>query len=363
MNLNTFTVPIVKINYNNIFLLSDTHLGVRANSLEWVQNIQDFFKNLYIPFLKKNVKPGDILFFLGDFFDNRQLLDINVLNAGIDIMLDLAEILPIHIMTGNHDIYKKFDTDINSIVAFKFIPNVTIYEKPTIITNEKNKILIIPWIGNNETEENYVRANKFDYVFAHTDIAGFLYDNGKDINEGTNFRQFNNIKKLFSGHIHKRQEAGNFIYIGSPYHTKRSDIGNKKGFYLFKPQENSFEFTPNNYSPIFQRLFLENILESSLKEIKQKLNNNYSDIIVSSNYIQIFNLVKFIDILKDCKYKKIEVVGETIKSEEINIIESDIKDILTLLELSLNDFGHQMEILIKLKILNKQYYEKANKEN
>ncbi|MCK9446225.1 hypothetical protein M0Q50_04970 [bacterium] len=50
-------------NFNKIFLLSDTHLGVRTNSLEWIDNINQFFKNFYIPYLKENKKDGDILFF------------------------------------------------------------------------------------------------------------------------------------------------------------------------------------------------------------------------------------------------------------------------------------------------------------
>ena len=49
--------------FNNIFLISDTHLGVRSNSLEWLLNIKNFFYEFYIPFLKKNMHEGDILFF------------------------------------------------------------------------------------------------------------------------------------------------------------------------------------------------------------------------------------------------------------------------------------------------------------
>jgi DNA repair exonuclease SbcCD nuclease subunit len=368
MELKQFKVDTEHVDYKNIFLLADLHLGVRANSLEWLQNVQTFFRNFYIPYLKKNYKSGNIMFILGDVFDNRQLLDINVMNVGIDIMLELADILPIHMMTGNHDIYKKYDTDVNSIIAFKFIPNVKIYEKPVIITNGETRILIMPWVGNKDNEENYVRLNKSDYVFAHSDISGFKYDNGRDIKSSTSadLLKFRSIKKLFSGHIHKRQELGNFIYIGSPYHTKRSDIGNTKGLYLFNPAENTFSFTQNNYSPIFQRVLLEGILELSLNDTIKLLKNNYTDIIVPDKYIHLFNLTKFIDILKDCNYKKIETIGERkrIEDEFSNVLDgADIKDILTLLELSINDLGHQMEILVKLKLLNKKYYEKASKED
>jgi len=366
MSPTSFNVPTEHIDFKNIFLLSDLHFGVRANSLEWLQNHQKYFKEFYIPYLKNNVKPGDILFILGDWFDNRQLLDIYVMNTSIDIVMELSEILPVHFITGNHDIYKKYDTDVNSIVAFKYIPNVYIYEKPFIATNGDSKILILPWVGDFDIEEKYVKENDQDYVFAHTNISGFKYDNSRHIHKGANFVDIKGIKKLFSGHIHKRQEFQQFIYIGSPYHTKRSDISNQKGVYLFSPAENKQVFTPNTFSPVFLRIPLDTILELTLAAASKIFNNNYSDIIVPDKYIHLFNLTKFIDLLEDCDYKKIETVGERVKiDDELNELAGglDIKDILTLLEMSIDELAHQMEVLVKLKVLNKQYYERASKED
>jgi len=31
--------------------------------------------------------------------------------------------------------------------------------------------------------------------------------------------------------------------------------------------------------------------------------------------------------------------------------------------MSINDLGHQMEVLVKLKLMNRHYYEKAGKED
>lgn len=367
VNLDNFKLLTKYINYNHIFLLADLHFGIRSNSLEWLDNQQSYFNNFYIPFLKENVKENDILFILGDTFDSRQSLDITILNSVISLIEKLSKIIPVHIIIGNHDCAKKYNTDVNSIIAFKYIPNVYIYEKPAIITNQRNKILLLPWIGNKETEENYIRTNSYDYIFAHADINGFKYDNGKEIKTyGVDFLQFKNIKRLFSGHIHKRQEFKNFIYIGSPYHTKRSDIGNTKGIYVFNPNDNTFTFTPNNYSPIFQRITLDGILELTLSEAINVLNNNYTDIILPDKYINLFNLTKFIDLLKDCNYKKIETSNESKKLDEelLDTIEGvDIGDILSLLELGINELGHKTDVLIKLKSLNKKYYENANKED
>lgn len=364
MNVDLFEyeLPTINIPYKRIFFLSDLHFGVRANSIEWIENQTNFFYQFYIPYLKENYKPGDILFILGDWFDNRQLLDINVMNKSIDLIFDLADILPVYFMTGNHDIYKKNDTDVNSLAAFRFIPNVTIFEDPFIMTNGKTKILVLPWIGNGEKEEMYAKANKTDYIFAHTDIAGFKYDNGFQIKKGARLQKLPGVKRLYSGHIHKRQEHKGSVYIGSPYSTKRSDIGNKKGVYMIDTETDEQQFVLNPVSPIFQRIDLDELMEMTLEKAYKILENNYTDIIVPDKYIQLFNLTKFIDLLSGCAYKKIETRGEKNKLDESfgEILDGEeIKDIVTLLENNIDSLEYNMEMLIQLKLLNKEYYEKA----
>lgn len=354
-----------EVGYKNIFLLSDIHLGVRGNSVEWLSNIKNFFYEFYIPFLRSNIEEGDVLFFLGDFFDNRQSLDISVLNAGLEIMTSLSKLLPVHIMVGNHDIYKKNDTDVNSVSAFKNIRNVYLYEKPTIVSNGSNSILIMPWVGDGDVEENYILSNHTDYIFAHTDISGLKYDNNKIISKGIDVTKIKQLKRLFSGHIHKRQDAGKYIYLGCPYQTKRSDIGNVKGVYKFYPEKNEVSFTKNTYSPVFQRIRLDVILDFTLRETSKVLENNYTDIIVPDAFVNVFNLSTFVDILKDCKYRKIETAIESNRPEsELSDVsdEINIKDILSLLETSISDLGHQDDVTARLKHLNSSYYDKAYNE-
>jgi UDP-2,3-diacylglucosamine pyrophosphatase LpxH len=357
-------VKTIHIPYKRIFLISDIHFGVRANSLEWLRNQELFFKEFYIPFLRENVKDGDILFMLGDWFDNRQLLDILVMNVSIDIVIEMAKILPLHFITGNHDIYKKQETDVNSLRAFSGILNVTIYTDPVIVTNNNSTILVMPWVGDKKIEEELGKNNPADYIFAHTDLAGFKYDNNMKITHGAQLMNIKNAKRIISGHIHKRQEMenGRGIYVGSPYHTKRSDINNGKGVYVFTPDDNHIEFYENTLSSIFQRIRLEDLMEKTLEETYSILENNYTDIIVSDKYIHLFNLTRFIDLIKGCLYKSIETRGESIKLEDSlsGLMEGEeIKDILTLLEMTLDDTFHSLATISILKIKNEEYYKMA----
>lgn len=273
--------------------------------------------------------------------------------------------MPVYLMTGNHDIYKKQETDINSLAAFRYIPNVTILEDPCILSNKKSKILVLPWIGTKGEEELYAKANikNADYIFAHTEMVGFKYDNGKHISKGVNLRDIEGYKSVFSGHIHKRQQIDHMYYIGSPYHTKRGDIGNKKAVYIFDPDNNKHITIRNNLSAVFQQIKLEDLLEWTLEYTSSVLANNYTDIIVPDKYVHLFNLTKFIELLKNCPYKKVETIGEKVKLDDdfVGIIDGDnIKDIFTLLELSIDDLEQTSEELVKLKILNHHYYNKAS---
>ena len=66
-----------------IWVLGDLHLGVRANSVEWLEIQQEFFEKVLIPTLKKEVKPGDVLVQVGDAFDNRKSIDFFGLECAV----------------------------------------------------------------------------------------------------------------------------------------------------------------------------------------------------------------------------------------------------------------------------------------
>ena len=44
-----------------IWMVSDSHLGCRSNSVLWLKIIEDYFFEFFIPLLKKEYKKGDTL--------------------------------------------------------------------------------------------------------------------------------------------------------------------------------------------------------------------------------------------------------------------------------------------------------------
>ena len=84
--------------------ISDIHFGVRQNSEEWQENQKSYFYDWFLPMIKafvQSLKENEkaVLIGLGDIFDDRKSIDINVNNLAIDIFEDIAEVLPVYIIT------------------------------------------------------------------------------------------------------------------------------------------------------------------------------------------------------------------------------------------------------------------------
>jgi DNA repair exonuclease SbcCD nuclease subunit len=166
-----------------VWILGDLHFGVRANSMEWLEIQKDFFENLFIPTLKEHVQPGDVLVQVGDTFDNRQSINIKVLNYAVDLFERLGEILPTHIICGNHDIWAKKSNEITSIDSLKWIPNVQIYKEPELLKWNNRNVLMMPWRKDaNHEAETLADFPQTDIVFCHSEVKG-IYLNAKVKND------------------------------------------------------------------------------------------------------------------------------------------------------------------------------------
>jgi DNA repair exonuclease SbcCD nuclease subunit len=139
---------------NRVIFLSDIHLGLRNASIEWIENITSYFDKFFIPLLKKYKKKEKVMVIIaGDFFDNRQHIDINVMNIGSSIMYKLSKEAEVFVLVGNHDIYKKKDTDVTSLKLFDMFDNVNvIYQMSEILLPGNKEMLLIPWVGDHKEE-------------------------------------------------------------------------------------------------------------------------------------------------------------------------------------------------------------------
>lgn len=310
---------------DNIIMLSDLHFGVRNNSIEWSENICNYFHNFFIPFIKKNSNEKSSIVITGDVFDSRQAIDIKILSMSLDIINEILkanEHIRIYIVEGNHDSYKKRENDITSLSIFKSIDRVFVIQKPTLEElNDGTKLLFLPWYGDMKQQNAVINEIDANFVFMHNDITSAYYDNGRPIINGVDITTIKN-KKIYSGHIHRRYDGKKYTYVGTPYQLRRSDIGNEKGIYTLTKNKTKWQekFTLNTYSPKFIKVNIEDIIDKTLSEIETIFKNNYVDIIINKKHCKHLNQQKMLDVLSIFKYKKIhfEIKNEIQTSFDIS---------------------------------------------
>lgn len=271
-----------------IFLISDTHLGVRSNSVEWME-IQKQFFDWFINDVKSKVDQGDEIFHLGDVFDSRQSINLKVLNLGMEVFEAMSKVAPVKIILGNHDCHDLNSNSVNSVKPLGWLPNVTVYEEPELIKLGGKSMLMMPWRANsNQEKECLQKFKEADYLFCHTDVKGADFNKWTKVDHGNEVVEFKSYRNVYTGHIHYRQKVGNINFVGCPYEMTRSDIENHKGYWIIDVEKGTEEFIHNPVSPRFIRFNIDEILEMTLEELRQRCSNNFVDIYMDESQAMNF---------------------------------------------------------------------------
>jgi hypothetical protein len=290
------------------FLITDTHLGVRNSSAEWVQIQEDYFFNFFFPMVREQYRPGDILIHLGDMFDSRQSLNHKVSNLGVRIIDEISKIFKdgSYFLIGNHDAFNKSSNDINSLKPFKWTPNITIIEEPEILSINKLKILLMSWRKDHHADKECIQAhrNKVNYVMCHTDIKGLKFNKFSDVEEGCEVDEFKEFKKVYSGHIHYSQKIGNVYMLGCPYQLTRSDSGNSKGIVLLDFETETETYFENVYSPRFIKINFRDLIEMNIDEANKYIKNNFVDVLIDNKSVLKAPLNSLTELLEE--YRKLD---------------------------------------------------------
>lgn len=346
-------IPIKTINCEKIYMVTDTHFGAKGNSVEWLNIMTDYFENEFIPYCKKNVKPNDILIHLGDVFDNRQSLNLQVLTKSVDLFDRLSKIFKeIHIIAGNHDVMRKYSNDISSLDTLKFIPDVYIYKEPQILETPHKNILLLPWNNSYKELKNTILESKCELVCCHTNLIGCKFDRFRKIenHEGLNINDLT-LERVYSGHIHWSQQNGNVNMLGTPYEITRSDFNNDKGFWILEPETMKETQILNNYSPKYKKLYLNHCLEMTPESLLNIIDNSRLDLIVpvSNNW----NLEKLEFLLRPYCFS-INIIQWDGKKTDDDVLNKDLNQGLNFKDFLNSLIDAQVKSSkIKSKILNK----------
>lgn len=271
-----------------IFLIGDTHIGLGFpnKSDQWLKVHIEYFNNFLIPLLRDKVKKGDIIVHLGDLFDNRNVIPINLLNYAMDIVEEISSIAPLHIIVGNHDLWTRSTSEINTIRPFKYIPNVFIYDKPTKIEFNKKSILMLPFVEKRLDQIEILKEySGCDFLFCHSDLNGAKMHLNSVANKNLDkidVSDFSGYKKVYTGHIHISQIIGNVNFVGSIFEMDRNDINNQKGIYIIDSNGDE-EFIPNNVSPKHKKVYV--MLEEDIDKLDALSTRDYIDLHISNSLL------------------------------------------------------------------------------
>ena len=331
-----------------IWLIADTHFGLKGDDEIWLEDSFNYFNNDLIPYMKKNVGENDILIHCGDVFDNRSTIGLHTITKTILLFEDLSKIFrDVRIVVGNHDIFKKSTTDITALHALKHIPNVKVYFKPVIETICGKSCLFNPWVEDFDEERDLLNNVDVDYVFGHIQIGGTkTSDRGHGIIDTTNGVKKSDFKnaQVYAGHIHIKQDMKNIHYVGNPYHKDQGDIGNPKGITILEIETGKTVFIENKTSPKFIKDSLYDIINLTIGDLKERWKNNRVELYMKGTDIVRCNF----DEMRNCLnkyYKSLDTIGDNTKIEELDteMCDADFKDAKTSGDY-MNDFLNQQDL-------------------
>ena len=332
-----------------IALITDTHFGARNDNVNFNEYFYQFYEGVFFPYLQQhNIKT---CIHLGDCFDRRKyvsyktakdfrerfILPFNVL--GVDL----------HMLVGNHDIYYKNTSQVNSLTELlgERHKNIHIYEDATEVEFDGLPILLMPWI--NSTNEIYAEGmideTKADICMGHLEINGFQMNKSVIHSHGGKEKEFfRKFDTVMSGHFHHKSDDGQIYYLGTPYEIYWNDFEDPKGFHIYDTETKTLERIVNPFT-IYEKIYYDDTKENYLEHDITKYQNKYVKLIVV-NKKDLYQFDQFLDKLYQADCFDIKIV-EDFSDLDASTVSDDIventEDTLTLLGKYIDDLSIDLE--------------------
>lgn len=275
------------------FFVSDLHASLNlphakinadGTSSDRLQDVIDVIDDL--TFCAKKEKPSAV-FILGDMFHSRHP-DAPTLKAVSRALRDLADVVQVYILPGNHDAHSK-NSDVYSLSMFNElrVPGVMVFDQPEIFTEGEVDFLIMPWVPDDQFVsrldgflENALFDSKKRVLLMHQSISG-ASSNGRKMTGIAPSEFAKHFDLVLSGHIHEPQCIGPKVrYLGSPLQLSFSEAdGIPRGWYVMnsdldieqRPVESSPEFIKWTFGANGEDLVphYEDLIDDLVRDLKE----------------------------------------------------------------------------------------------
>lgn len=212
-------------------LFTDIHFGCHNNSDVFNQQCLDFIDYM-ANWCDENIHEDFDVFFLGDWFHQRNAINVKTLKYGEEGLVKLSNIgNHQYMILGNHDLYYRDKRDVSSISIPQDAEGIEVIDSPLMVNN----ILLCPWLVGDESLKDLIDEHNPDYVFCHAELPSFKLN--QKITMPGEFNPFDYVKtkKIISGHYHCASEKANVLYMGNCFSHDFGDSGDwhNKGFVVF----------------------------------------------------------------------------------------------------------------------------------
>jgi DNA repair exonuclease SbcCD nuclease subunit len=241
-----------------VVMWTDIHFGARNNSDQ--HNLDNLEYIDWLIEIIKNEKPSHIAF-LGDFFENRNAINVRTLNHAIEGCRRINSLgLPVIFIVGNHDLYHRSNRYIFSTSVLNELNNFYLISEPQSLNKDW---YVAPYLFREEYASQVADITSHKYVLGHFEFRNFVVTGAdRRMEHGPDAEDFAGPKYIFSGHFHKRQANKNIIYIGNTFPTNFGDAGDKeRGCCVFDVDNDDVYFHDWPDAPLFFKTKLSRVLE------------------------------------------------------------------------------------------------------
>jgi DNA repair exonuclease SbcCD nuclease subunit len=296
-------------------IITDTHIGVRNDSIAFLDNSKTFFDNTFFPYLEKNnIKT---VLHLGDLVDRRKYINFQTANRLKEDFLDPIKDrnITLHLVAGNHDCFFKNTNEVNALreLVYGKYDNSFIYDRYAEIVKFDNlSITLIPWICDDNRNQilETIQRSSTNICAGHLEIQGFEMYRGSIVSHGDDRSTFGRFDMVLSGHYHHRSTDGSIFYLGSHGEFTWSDYDDPRGFHILDTETLELAFIENPYK-MFKKIWYNdtdpNFLENKIDYSSYK--NTLLKVIVT-NKTNLYWFDKFIENLESENPIDIQIVED-----------------------------------------------------
>ena len=243
--------------FKKVAVCTDLHFGLKSNSLVHNQDCSNFIDWFIATARENGCETG---MFLGDWSHHRASINMQTLQYSLRSLEKLSAAFDrFYFIPGNHDLYYRDRRDIYSTEWAKHIPNIQ-------IVNDwftDGDVTIAPWLVGDDHKR--VPKLQSKYVFGHFELPHFKMNAMVEMPDHGEISadDFGGVDRVFSGHLHLRQQRKNIHYIGNCFPHNYADAGdaNRGMMTLNWGDEPEYHAWPGQ--PLYQVTKLSSLIDSA----------------------------------------------------------------------------------------------------